>query len=121
MAGGKADEATCKSREHAEASRIDGILANIDEVSLIHKVYVIQDCNTPTHSAVGVVISRNAMKESHDYATTLHSLRILYERKLEEKCKELEDKEREEHRQDLEAGNPGKYGQVFQRKGGGFW
>ena len=41
--GGQPNETTCKSRGDASPSRIDGILANIEALTMIRKVYVIKD------------------------------------------------------------------------------
>ena len=57
-----ANENTCKSRENVNASRIDGILANLEALQIIRKVHVEKDTNIPTHSAVGLVVSRNAIE-----------------------------------------------------------
>ena len=51
--GGKPNETTCQSREDASPSRIDGILATIEAVTMAPKVYVRKDDNIPTRAAVG--------------------------------------------------------------------
>ena len=51
--GGKSTDTTCLSREDASPSMIIGILANIEVLTMIHKVYVIKDDNAPTRAALG--------------------------------------------------------------------
>ena len=58
---------------------------------MIQGVYVQRDVNIPTHSAAGVFIGRNAMRESRAFARTLPSLKTLYDDKVAERCKEIED------------------------------
>ena len=50
---------------------------------MIHKVYVKKDINIPTHSAVGIVVSRNAIQRERSYVRTCPSLKVLHEEKAE--------------------------------------
>ena len=94
--GGKTNETTRQRREGAGPSRTDDVLANVEAVAMIHKVYGIKDDNIPTHAAVGVVASRHAIKESHEFTRTMPSLKVLYKRKGEEVSKDMEGKEKKE-------------------------
>ena len=70
-------EMTCRSRANAKGSRIDGFLVNKEAFPLVNDFYVEQDENIPTHSCVGIVLSRNASTEPRRFARTLPCLKKL--------------------------------------------
>ena len=67
----------------AKASRIDGILSNLEALPMIHTVYVDNDINIPTHSAVAIVVARNAIERERSYVRTCPSLKVLHEETVE--------------------------------------
>ena len=76
-------EMTCKSRENARQSRIDGFLLNKEALPLVHDFYVEKDEMIPTHSCVGIMLSRNVNTETQRFARNLPCLKKLFDQKQE--------------------------------------
>ena len=93
MGGGGQAATTCEARPGVKASRIDGVIANPQAVLFIQEVWVRKNPFIPTHAAVGVRISRNAMQKEKTQARTLPPLKYAMEGKLKE---ELAKKGKEE-------------------------
>ena len=63
---------------------------------MIHKVYVKKDISIPTHSAVGIVVSRNAIERERSYVGTCPSLKVLHLEKVERETNDFEGKGKRE-------------------------
>ena len=61
--GGTPGVPTCEARPGLQETRIDGILANPQAASLIQKAWVEKNPFIPTHAAVSIVVSRNAIEK----------------------------------------------------------
>ena len=77
--GGTPAATTCEARPGVKPSRIDCVLANPEAVLFIQEVWVRKNPFIPTHSAVGVRISRNAMQKERTQARTLPALKYAME------------------------------------------
>ncbi len=102
--GEESQQKTHVQAEHGvKASRIDVIFAGPEAVLYIHKESVRKNLFIPTHSAVCIEISRNAMKRKRLFARTLPPLKKTIEAKVaedfeEEYRKEKEEKKRKENK-----------------------
>ena len=86
------NQTTCHSRADAKPTRIDGILTNIDAMTMIHSFKVIKHEMIPTHAILEIKISRNAMKRKRTFARTLPCLKKLCEEKAKKGTEEMDDK-----------------------------
>ena len=75
---------TCRARANARESRIDGFLVNKEAFPLIQDFRVEKDEMIPTHSCVGIVLSRSASTETLKFARTLPCLKKLFEQQLQD-------------------------------------
>ena len=57
---------------------------NKEAFPLVHDFYVEKDEMIPTHSCVGIVLSRNASTEPRRFARTLPCLKKLFDQKLQD-------------------------------------
>ena len=65
--------------------------ASIEALSLTQDVNVQEDENIPTHSTVGIIHGRNSMRKRRTFAGALTFLKSLYDMKVAERCKAIED------------------------------
>ena len=95
-------EDTCESKAGARTSRIDVIFASPEAVLYIQRVWVKKNMAIPTHAAVGVEISRNAMRRERLFAKTLAPLKKAIESKNEEDIKRRQEEEEKEEKREEE-------------------
>ena len=79
--GGPPATTTCEARPGVKASGIDGAIANPEAAVFIQEVWVRKNPFIPTHAAVGVRISRNAMQKERTQARTLPALKCAMDEK----------------------------------------
>ena len=84
-----------------EPTRIGGILACADALSLIHD-YIVdkQDC-MPTHAFVAVKLSRSAAGQTRNFARSLPTFKTMSERNL---TKQGEEKKKERGKEESKEG-----------------
>ena len=82
--GGPPAANTCEARKGVKASRIDGAIANPEAAVFIQEVWVKKNPFIPTHAAIGIRITRNAMKKEKTHARTLPTLKKAMEDKIRE-------------------------------------
>ena len=80
--GGIPAENTCGRRPGAKPSRIDIVVASLEAASYITDVWVRKDPATPTHVAVGVALTRNAMQREMAYARRLPALKQINKQEI---------------------------------------
>ena len=74
---------TCWSRANTKPSRIDGILACTDVISLIHDSTIDKQDQISGHAFVAVKLSRSGAEEKRSFARTLPPFKTKFETKLD--------------------------------------
>ena len=88
---------TCWARDNAQPSRIDAILVNPQAIRMVRAFEVERSELIPTHGIVRIRLNRAALKEERTYAKTLPSLKKMFDKKMEEDTKGMDDKGKTEH------------------------
>ena len=84
MVGRAPAATTCEARAGVKASRIDGAIANPEAAVFIQEVWIRKKTIIPTHAAMGVRISRNAMQKEKTQARILPPLKNAMDAKIRE-------------------------------------